>query len=382
MYRRDYSMSDYVDSLGLDVTQQRAKAALNVHPASKTNGVNYASLVNARAKERLAKMKKSISLMDALQAKNRYKWANLPIGLRPQLLERVYYHRGQGMWWYDPILERHFFLPYALTSVDDNAIDFYGQYQKVKPYPFNGKAESNKKSDGQTSAEVYLGSIVRTPVYDMEELEAYIAEHGEEWCRENLCIIGRDYTNMISEWNEPRASLQQVFIDSQAEVLPMMRTAILKACMPKLVRVADEGTYDSVIAELQAIEDSILAGKTMIPVTSFQELQELEDKSSSTIVETMLKVWESYDNIRKSNLGICNDGAFKKSSQILQDEQDQNKVRTDMILNDGLQLRKELCEMVNRLFGLSVTVEKNEEEPEEVDNGQLDDQDVSNQDVQ
>ena len=165
----------------------------------------------------------------------------------------------------------------------------------------------------------------------------------------------------------------------------MMRTAILKACMPKLVKVADEGVYDSVIAELQSVEDSILAGKTMIPVTSFQDLQELEDKSSPAIVETMLRVWESYDNIRKSNLGICNDGAFKKASQILQDEQDENKVRTDMILEDGLTNRKDLAEMVNRLFGLSVTVEMSDsmnKDKEVKEDGRPDDKDVSDQDVQ
>ena len=97
-------MSDYVDSLGLDVSQERAKKALNIHPATKTNGINYASLVNARAKERLAKMKKSLTLTDAIQAKNRYKWSKLPVGLRGMLLERVFYHRGQGMWWYDETL--------------------------------------------------------------------------------------------------------------------------------------------------------------------------------------------------------------------------------------------------------------------------------------
>lgn len=379
-------MSDYVDNLGLDISQERAKKALNIHPATKTNGINYAALVNARAKERLAKMKKSLTLTDAIQAKNRYKWGKLPVGLRGMLLERVFYHRGQGMWWYDETLDQHFFLPYALTSEGENSIDFYGQYQLVKPYPFNGKAESNKKSDGKrTTQEIYLGSITRVPVYDIDELEAYIAKHGEEWCRTHLCVIGRDYTNMTSEWNEPRANLQQVFIESQAEILPMMRTAILKACMPKLVKVADEGVYDSVIAELQSVEDSILAGKTMIPVTSFQDLQELEDKSSPAIVETMLRVWESYDNIRKSNLGICNDGAFKKASQILQDEQDENKVRTDMILEDGLTNRKDLAEMVNRLFGLSVTVEMSDsmnKDKEVEEDGRPDDKDVPDQDVQ
>ena len=151
-------MSDYVDSHGLDISQERAKKALNIHPATKTNGINYAALVNARAKERLAKMKKSLTLTDAIQAKNRYKWGKLPVGLRGMLLERVFYHRGQGMWWYDETLDQQFFLTYALTSEGENSIDFYGQYQLVKPYPFNGKAESNKKSDGKkTTQDVYLG---------------------------------------------------------------------------------------------------------------------------------------------------------------------------------------------------------------------------------
>ncbi len=69
------------------------------------------------------------------------------------------------MFFYDETLKKYMFLPYALASEDNNAIDMYGQYQMVKPYPFNGKADNNKRGNGKkTAQEVYLGLITRVPI--------------------------------------------------------------------------------------------------------------------------------------------------------------------------------------------------------------------------
>ena len=136
----------------------------------------------------------------------------------------------------------------------------------------------------------------------------------------------------------------------------MVRTAMLKAAMPRLVKTSDQGTADSILMELQTIEDSIIEGRTMIPVTAFQDLQEIDSKNSGQVIESMLKGYESANNIRKGNLGIPNDGAFKKNAHTLQDEQDQNQQSSDSILEDGLNCRTDSKDMANYLWGLKMDV--------------------------
>lgn len=64
---------DYITENGLDVNQSEFRGSLNIPVSTKTNGIDYAYLVNQKAKQRLALMKKSLTKIDSLQAMNRYK---------------------------------------------------------------------------------------------------------------------------------------------------------------------------------------------------------------------------------------------------------------------------------------------------------------------
>lgn len=367
--------------------KREAGIVKNAQPIATTKA--YAALMNQKAKDRMEKVRRNVRIMDMLQAVSRYKISNLPIGLRSKLVQRIMYYRGNAMWYKDFDLDRYFLLPYSLTAVDDQNIDFYGQYTMVKPVSFNGKSTDNRKSNTpRTGKDVYLGTISRIPVYDMEELEYLLkmdadkledkyfplkkdksgktipngrkttkGMSGKEWCQHNLCVIFRDYTQQLSENNISRSITQEAFIDMQAETLPMIRTMMLKAAMPKLVKTSDQGVVDSLLAELQTIEDSIIEGKTMLPVTAFQDLQEIDSKDAGRVIETMAKMYEGFNNIRKTFLGIPNDGAFKKNAHMLQDEQDTNAASTDSILDDGLENYKEQFGMVNKLYDLKIAVE-------------------------
>lgn len=339
-----------------DIMQTQAKRTMGVTPATKTNGKNYAHSVNMRARDRLAKFKVNTRIKDMIDATGRVVWGNLPIGLRSKQLERVLYFRGQGMWYWDETLKRYYFLPYSLTSESEEQIDFYGQYQLVKPYTFNGKAEAKKGAGGKlTRQEVYLGTITRTPVYDKEDLQAYIDEKGKEWCQQNLCIIIRDYTQQLSEYCVPRSITQEPLIDFQTEVIPMLRTLMLKTAMPKLVRSDDQGTVDSLLMELQTIEDSIIEGKTMIPVTAFQDMQEIGDVTASVAgIEAFLKVYQAVDNMRKDNLGVPNDGMFQKEAHMLAEEQATKQTSSGVVFQDCLDNRQYGADMINTLWDLDI----------------------------
>jgi hypothetical protein len=369
-----------------DINQEQAKLSMGITPANKWNGKNYANAVNMKARERLARYRRSMRVMDGIQAINRFTWSNCPVGLRSALMERVLYYRGQGMFYYDDVLKKFLFLPYALTSETDQHIDMYGQFQTVKPYTFNGKAENSKKGNGQRSAkDVYLGLITRVPVYDLEELEMTIATKGLEWCQNNCCIIIRDYTQQLSEYTEPRSITQEAWIETQAEIPIFFRTAMLKALTPKLLKVSDQGVMDVVLAELQSIEDSIIEGKTIIPVTSMLDVQDIDTATNvDRLVETTLKAYDSIDSVRRAHLGIDTNGAFQKQSGMGEGEQlgsdVPNLIKTDALNNRQFgsdMIRKlwpELKMYVNESAGMNeVHAEKDEqeegEEMAEVDSG-------------
>lgn len=363
-----------------DITQSQAKLSVGIIPSNKWNGKNYAHKVNMLARERLARYRRSIRVLDGIQATNRFTWTNCPVGIRSALIERVLYYRGQGMFFYDDTLKKYLFLPYALTSEDNNAIDMYGQYQMVKPYPFNGKAENNRKSNGKkTAQEVYLGLITRIPIYDMLELEMMIATKGLEWCQKNCCIIIRDYTQQLSEYAEPRSITQEAWIEAQAEIPIFFRTAMLKALAPKLVKVSDQGVMDVVLAELQSIEDSIIEGKTMIPVTSMLDLQDIDAATNvDRLVETVLKSYDSMDSIRRAQLGIETNGAFQKQSGMNPEEQiGRNTI--NLVLTDALNNRQEGAAMIRVLFpDVKMYVDKSagmDEEHEEKDEKEVEEGD-------
>lgn len=334
-----------------DILQKGARATIGMYPATRTNGKDYAHYVNVKARDRLAAYRRGARIMDSIQAINRVKWANLPTGLRSNLMERVLYYKGQGMYYFDETLNQYFFLPFAMTSKDNETIDFYGQYQWVKPLPFNGRSDRDKASDLEKARLVYLGNVVRHPIYDMDTLKEIIETKGKEWAKLNCCIICYDYTQQLSQYIEPKSITQECWINAQAEIPLFFRTAMLKALMPTLVRTSDQGTMDVVIEELQSVEDSILEGKTMIPVTAFQEMQTVEGGSNlGKLIEETTKAYETINNIRKSHLGLPNDGAFKKKAQVLQAENEVNETSNDVILADAIWNRNYFSDMVNVLF--------------------------------
>ena len=61
-------------------------------------------------------IRRVLRVLDEQNAINRYTWFNLPDGLDGQLIERILYYKGQGMFFYMDTDETFYFLPYALDG--------------------------------------------------------------------------------------------------------------------------------------------------------------------------------------------------------------------------------------------------------------------------
>ena len=87
-------------------------------------------------------IKHVLRIQDEQDAITRYKWYNLPSGITSELLERILYYRGQGMFFYMDADEKFYFLPYTLAG----SIDVYGRFTEVTPLPFNGPTKDDKQN--------------------------------------------------------------------------------------------------------------------------------------------------------------------------------------------------------------------------------------------
>ena len=285
-------------------------------------------------------IRRTLRILDEQNAINRYTWFNLPNGLDGQLIERILYYKGQGMFFYMDTDETFYFLPYAL----DGSIDVYGRYKGVTPLPFNGTAQDKK--------DAWITGLTKTPVYEIPldlDLDTFL----------DGCVLLSDYSKQISQTNIPRQTLQEPILDAMAEAFPLARTSLIANSGIKGMRVNDEDQQSTVKAASRSITRAALNGDIWIPVVGNIEFQELTDGSALKSEEFLLYM-QALDNFRLSLYGLDNGGLFQKKSHMLEAEQEMNAGNVGLVYQDGLALRQKFCNLVNSIWGLGIWVEPSE----------------------
>ena len=293
-------------------------------------------------------IKKVLRIIDEQTAINRYTWYNLPVGIDGQMIERILYYKGQGMFFYVPELEQFFFLPYCL----DGSIDIYGRYNSVKPLPFNGSTEV-KKNEKLSPIAKYITELSREPLYDVWD------DFVDGKVLETKCVLLSDYSKQISQTNIPRQTLNDPLLDVMADCVPFLRTALLGGTGVAGMRVNTEDEYANVKVASNAIDNAALNGEKYIPVVGNVEFQELTGGAVAKAEEFLLSM-QSLDNFRLSTYGLDNGGLFQKKSHVLEAEQEMNQGCVGLINQDGLTLRQTFCNIVNSITGLGTWCEISE----------------------
>ena len=306
-------------------------------------------LKQAEKKEGLkGNIKKLLRIVDEQDALNRFTWYNLPDGLDGQLVERILYYRGQGMFFYVKELDKFFFLPYCL----DGSIDIYGQYTSVRPLPFNGSTETTKDGKLNPIAK-YITNLSREPLYDMqlEELTPDIFT--------TKCVLLHDYSKQISQTVIPRQTLNDPLLDVMSDCIPFLRTALLNSTGVSGMRVNSQDEAMNVKLASTAIDNAALSGEKYIPVIGNVDFQDLTTGQVAKSEEFLLTM-QSLDNFRLSLYGLDNGGLFQKKSHMLEAEQELNAGTVGLVMQDGLTIRQKFCDIVNSLFGLGISCEISE----------------------
>ena len=286
-------------------------------------------------------IKKQLRLVDEQDAVNRYVWYNLPMNLTSQELERMLYYKGQLCFYYDKDLEEFYFMPYAL----DGTIDFYGRFNTIHPVPMtSGTDDKGSKAQAQYLAEKKLKCV-----YGMQLEEGDIDQ-------ENSCVLIHDYTKQLSQTIIPRCAVNDPLLDVMSECIPYMRTCLLAGSGVKGIRVNDADQADSVHEAARTMKDAALTQEPWIAIEGSVEMQELTDGSTLKAEEYMLAM-QSLDNFRLGTMGLDNGGLFEKKAHELQTEADLNGGPVGLVLQDGLSIRQNFCNIVNSIWDLGIWCE-------------------------
>ena len=286
-------------------------------------------------------IKAQLRIIDEQDAVNRYVWYNLPMDLPSQEVERMIYYKGQLCFYYDKDLEQFYFMPYAL----DGTIDFYGRYNTVHPVPMtSGTDDKNNKAQAE-----YLANKKLKCIYGMQLEEGDVDPF-------NSCVLLHDRSKQLSQTVLPRAQIQDPLLDVMAECIPFMRTCLLAGSGIKGIRVNDADQADSVNDATRGMKHAALNQEPWIAIEGNVEMQELTDGATLKAEEYMLAL-QSLDNFRLSTYGIDNGGLFEKKAHELQSEADLNGGPVGLVMQDGLSIRQNFCNIVNSIWDLDIWCE-------------------------
>ena len=289
-------------------------------------------------------VRRLLRIIDEQDAITRYKWYNLPLDITSEELERMLYFKGQLCFFYFEELDRFYILPYAL----EGSIDFYGRFNRVHPIPFAaGTTEAEK--DQYKRQESLLSMKKLIVVKEPKDLEDLTIEDFK-----NSCVILRDYTPQLNINSIiPRQQINDVLVDTEAEIIPYMQTALLAGTGIKGLRVNSAEAREESERASKEIRYSALSRKLYVSMTDTVEFQELADGTPLKSEEYLLAL-QSIDNLRKSALGIENGGLFQKKAHKLEEEQETNQSSAHSSKMDGIALRQAFCNICNSIWGTSM----------------------------
>lgn len=282
-------------------------------------------------------VKKILRINDEQAAINSIRWYNLPNGLNSELIERILYYKGQGMFFYMETDNQFYFLPYAL----DGTIDVYGRFVDVTPLPFNGTA-----SDGD-KVKPWITGLRKHCKYNIQLDELTMKDLTDS------CVLLHDYSPQISQTNISRQILNDSIVDLEADMLPFARTALLNSTGVMGMRVNSQDEYSNVEAASRSINRAALEGKKYIPIVGNVDFQEMTGDKIGT-ADQFLMTMQSIDNFRLATHGVDSGGIFQKQAHMLESENQMNASKSSFAMQDRLLNRQHFCDVVNSIWGLGI----------------------------
>ena len=342
-------MSQLITDDGLDLDFERTKAALNI-PTKERKKYRFSR------DPMFENIGKSLANVDYQQYITRFKWNNLPEGLDSELFEKIMYFSGSAMFFYIKELDRFYFLPYGMAGEkEQTGIDFYGRFNKLKPYSFNGSTDGSgeEKATGKkvSAADIYLSTQVRNNIKDIPFVKD---EKEAREIYENGAVICWDYTPGLNYWNVSRNRVSQAYINYLVKVLIQTKSALINASGFNLFATDSESANDLMQMQIDDINEAREEGQLAAVVSKLLgKVENLQSNAPAAMADFWSSL-QSVDNLRLKTMGIRNDGVQQKS-------QYQNIQEQSVDINDSLQVywnsfmeRIKFSAIVNSIWGLEI----------------------------
>lgn len=335
---------------GLDLDFSETKKSLNI-PVCKKN-----CYTPFQADPLFQKIGVSLKNIDYQQFVTRFKWHNLPEGLTSELLERILYFSGSAMFFYIKELNRFYFLPYGMSGEGtETGIDFYGQYNRLKPYSFNGSTDGSGELKGTgkrlSSSDIFLSTQIRDNIKDIPVIETK-----EEALKifENGAVICFDSSPQLAYMVDSRNRISQSYIKYLIQVLIQTKSALINSNGFNLFATQTESASEILQMQVDTINKDRESGKLSAVVSNeLGEIQNLQSNAPNAITD-FWNAFISVDNLRLKSLGIQNDGLAQK-------KQYQNMQETALDLDGAMQIylnaymeRVKFSAIVNSIWGLGI----------------------------
>ena len=334
---------------GLDLDFSETKKALGI-PVHGKNKYMYS------IDPMFEKLGVSIKYIDYQQFLTRFKWNNLPEGMDSELIERILYFSGSAMFFYIKDLNRFYFLPYGMSGENTEVgIDFYGRFNRLKPYSFNGSTDGSgeKKADGKriTRSDLYLSTQIRDNIKDIPMVES---EEEARKIYENGAVICWDMTPQLAYQVDSRNRISQSYVKYIVQILIQTKSALINSSGFNLFSTDTEASTDIMQLQIDAINADREKGKLSAVVSNaLGKIENLQSNAPSAMGD----FWNSLvsaDNLRLKSMGIRNDGLVQKS-------QYQNIQEQSIDINDAMQVywnafmeRVKFSAIVNSIWGLGI----------------------------
>lgn len=293
--------------------------------------------------------------IDYQQYITRFRWNNLPEGLDSELFERIMYYSGSAMFFYIKDLDRFYFLPYGMSVEKTSVgIDFYGRFNRIKPYSFNGSTDgAGEQEAGKkiSQADIYLSTQIRDNIKDIP-IVSTVKEAQKIY--ENGAVICWDATPGLAYYQNSRNRSCNAIIRYMLDVLIQTKSALINSSGFNLFSSDGESSNDIMQLQLDAINNDRKKGKLSAVVDkALGDITNIQSNAPSAMAD-FWSSFQSVDNLRLKSLGIQNDGVIQKS-------QYQNIQEQSIDLNDSLQVyynafmeRVKFSAIVNSIWGLNI----------------------------
>lgn len=284
-----------------------------------------------------------------IETNERYMWVNIPFGLTHDLIERLLFFRGKGVFYFNDKVEKFQFLPFALNG----QIDEYGRYLKVNTLPFTGISEEEdekKKRKKKLQPVLYENLEI---VYDLPYNEEMLRNARN---KKTVGIILNDNSLAISQQPVIRSNFVKPVLRMMATLMQIINTAMYGNADHNLVQIENESEVKAFNQQVKAINNDIINGKRFTAVSGTFPITPIKTSNTANL-EGLFGTFNSLSNFLKSITGVSNAGVFDKKAHLLQEEQKLNGSNSDDVYYNGLRLRQEFCLMVQAYYGYPIWCE-------------------------